>query len=312
MELVVSWLRRFEFSRDIDLYTVCHQAYETRHGRELRLLELLSRDPDDGTNIGTMVETLRSIRHYIGRLAAYIRVPKELLEDAHRLRHSHIFERYEVVAVPQPVPATVPEADQQTTIECILGRMTRDRGPHFTEMLNSLSALNGQTELETKIRDKFNGGITPCVHAEVQMLEHFHVNRLGFAAGDKYIACSKPACVACKLYFDGHPARPVALDSHEKIYPNWAPKLLPEGKDDPGFIEQRRLLNVVIRYIGDIALQQIERTLASTVWHPDSLTMITQEDHIIDTSMTTDATESSTDDEGDIAEGYNGAPLYPI
>lgn len=302
----MSWLQRFEFSPDVDLYAACHQAYEARHDEELRLLKILSRDPDDGTNAGNMAKTLRSISHFVGRLAAYIRVPKELLEDASRLGQSHIFDGYQVAAVQMPVPAPVPEADSQTNLECILGRMLRDRGHRFSEILSKLTVLDSQVNLEARIRHKFSGGIKPCVHAEIQMLEHFHCNGLKFAERDKYIACSKPACLVCKLYFEHHRAMPVRLDSHEKIYPNWAPAVLPATNGDPRFIEQRELLTVVIRGICNISLQQIDQTIVSSEWHPDSLTMITQEDYVITTSPERDTTEESTDDESGVGKGKMG------
>lgn len=91
---------------------------------------------------------------------------------------------------------------------------------------------------------------------------------------------------------------PVRLDSHEKIYPNWAPVVLPVANGDPRFIEQRELLTVVIRIICNISLQQIDQTIVSSEWHPDSLTMITQEDYVITTSPASDTTESTDDESG--------------
>lgn len=56
------------------------------------------------------------------------------------------------------------------------------------------------------------------VHAEVQMLERFYQRRLIFVDGDRFLACSKPAYLCCKLYFCYHPMGCVQPDSHEKAY----------------------------------------------------------------------------------------------
>lgn len=248
----------------------------------------------------------------MGRLAAYIRVSRELVEDSFQL--PSILYNYQVAPVDLPVPAAVPAADSQTNIECILKRMLTDRDIRFAEMLQTLQDINHIKPLDKVMYDKFSGQITPRVHCEVQMIEHFHQNGLAFAASDRYVASSKPSCVACKLYFYHHPARPVRPDSHEKVYCNWAPIHLPGGKNDPGYIEQRNLLNKMSPELRDASFQRLEHFVEQLLTHPDSLTMITEEDDAVEIGSgdETDATEASEDlqeDDFDALEEEGGAHL---
>ena len=156
--------------------------------------------------------------------------------------------------------------------------------------------------LEAEIRSYFNGGIVPCVHAEIQMLEHFHRTGLKFAGGDRYIACSKPACLACKTYFEHHPGRFVKPDSHQKLYFNWAPQLQPDNKGQLVFNPDKSFFNKVIKDIREVALQQIEEARVSKEWHPDSLTMITQEEDRYDTSFFEGEDGDDSEGSGDDSE----------
>ena len=85
----------------------------------------------------------------------------------------------------------------------------------------------------------------PRVHAEVQILDFFHNKELKFEGSDKFVACSKPACYCCSLYFHHHPLRPVMPASHEKIYKNWK---LPDWVT--GDNTQRDILNRMIKKSG--------------------------------------------------------------
>jgi hypothetical protein len=54
--------------------------------------------------------------------------------------------------------------------------------------------------------------------AEIQVLEHFFANKFSFVGIDPFIACSKPACSCCLLYFRNHPGHFVEPALHHKIY----------------------------------------------------------------------------------------------
>ncbi|KAK6858647.1 hypothetical protein PG995_005211 [Apiospora arundinis] len=59
--------------------------------------------------------------------------------------------------------------------------------------------------------------LQPRVNAEIQVLEQFHKAKLQFLVGNRYIGCSKPACLCCLLYFKTHPDEPADPRSHLKI-----------------------------------------------------------------------------------------------
>ncbi|KAJ3458305.1 hypothetical protein MRS44_012414 [Fusarium solani] len=129
------------------------------------------------------------------------------------------------------------------------------------------------------------GDIQSRVHAELQMLEFFHRDDRVFVENDRYIACSKLACLCCKLYFRHHPGFYVEPDSHQKVYTNWRPILLHKAEEDPRFLEQRALLGKVGRDIGNMLQDHIALQRTSVVLQPDSITNITtSEDMSFDSS----------------------------
>jgi hypothetical protein len=97
-----------------------------------------------------------------------------------------------------------------------------------------------------------------------------------FAADDPFVACSKPACFCCLLYFWHHPGHFVEPDSHNKIYLNWRPPGFRILTGVMGPTHQRDILNGMNKDIRREALRQIYEKTAPQAWHPDSLTGITQ------------------------------------
>lgn len=63
--------------------------------------------------------------------------------------------------------------------------------------------------------------IVPKPHAEVVVLDWFSRNGLCFLDDDRYIACSKPSCHCCALYFQYHPGRILPRRSHGNIWVQW-------------------------------------------------------------------------------------------
>lgn len=213
------------------------------------------------------------VRHIIWRLAAHIRSVKQLLEDGVHL--DELLETFEVSAVPVPPSAPQLPADSQTNLRGIMTRILKDgtRDPRFDSTLEYLSHMDEQAHLEDKLSELHSPDRKPhTVHAEVQMLHHFHDNGLSFAEADRYIATSKPACMCCRLYFRHHPAMCVEPDTHQRVWPNWGPPLLPLGRSGPGWTEQRDVLNSVGRDIRKEVLMVIEQRQAISFAHPDSLT----------------------------------------
>ncbi|RYP03830.1 hypothetical protein DL764_004880 [Monosporascus ibericus] len=61
-----------------------------------------------------------------------------------------------------------------------------------------------------------------------------------------------------------------------KTYLNWGPPLLQEGAKDPGFKQQRKLLNDMLATIRKEVLNQLKNKAGPLKWHPDSHTGITR------------------------------------
>ncbi|PHH89881.1 hypothetical protein CDD83_5054 [Cordyceps sp. RAO-2017] len=274
---LITWLGRFEPARREDLLGLCQVAYESRHDAQARRVEKLGADAEDGSAPGTEVLAFRGLRHFIGRLAAHVRVVKELVGDARRVRP--LLETFEVAAVSAPRCAARPRADGLTTLPGMLNRMLGSNGDsgRRAELLQQLQRLDQSLQLEAAVLAKYDDDcFAPRMHAEVQLLDHFHARRLAFVADDRFVACSKAACFCCRLYFRHHAARPVEPDSHGNLYLNWGLARLPGGSGDAGWLEQRRLLNKMIHDIRDVALERIAAFGAPGAPSPDSLSGITR------------------------------------
>lgn len=283
---------------------MCQVAYEARKDTEMSTLSSLSRRVGNGEAIVpvTLAPVFRKVRHTIGRLAAYIRVVKEVLEDCCHL--DNLLDVFDVALVSQPACIPRLQADGHTDLNGILKRMSRPQDPRFSRFLGYLHDLDEQTGLEQELQDRFDPRkAPPCVHAEVQMLHHFHDHGRKFFAYDNYIATSKPACFCCKLYFRHHPANYVEPDSHEKVYANWGPIRLAEGrkeKNDPIWIEHRKVMQSVIGDLGKEVLNEIERRQKFPVCyeHPDTLTGLTASSHTLGDDSSDSQDETWPDSDG--------------
>lgn len=232
----------------------------------------------------------------VGRLAARVRAARQVFEDGSRL--SVLLQNYRVAGVPKPASATVPEADNLTTLDGVLRRLLPAQDDRYEAYLHNLTVLDQQVGLEAGLRSKFEpGALKSCVHAEVQMLHHFSDDGRRFVGRDRFVACSKFACVCCDLYFRYHPAGVVLLDSHKKAYPNWGMMMLPDGAKSPKWLDQRKLINDVLVDVKTMVLDQIKEKSVSSLRQPDSISQITPS--LVDGD---DYSDSGTDPFGDVNE----------
>lgn len=292
---LVEWLRQFE-SKSPDT-TLCRTAYRSRNDEEMRYIEQLGRGTEDGPRPEDLIKAFRTVRHMIGRLAARIRSINQLLDDYSRVEA--LLKTYQVAAVQRPISALVPEADAHTTLPRILNRILPETDVQHESCLVVLQRLDTQIKIEGQLQDKFrSGGLQPCVHAEVQILHHFYDGGRRYVSNDRYNACSKPACVGCESYARHHPARVTLLDAHQKVYPNWGIVSLVGGKQNPGWINQRKIINDVIGDLKAMVIDRLGELHAATAQHPDSFTGIT--------ASLVDESDSGSEIEG--AEGSEAGP----
>jgi hypothetical protein len=164
-----------------------------------------------------------------------------------------------------------------TRLESIIVRMLPANSPDLDRYRKMLIEMDHRYQLSDRFLEHYTKReLKPRVHAEIQVLEDFYTQRRSFVGGDPFIACSKPACFCCLLYFRYHPGRFVEPASHRKIYLNWLPPGFDVGCDRENQNYRRDILNSMTRDIRMEALQQIDGKVAPQPWHPDSITGITE------------------------------------
>ncbi|PGG96424.1 hypothetical protein GX51_07830 [Blastomyces parvus] len=283
------WLRVFCNSDPNELVHLCQLAFEERTSQKMQRLKELSAEPPYKTTKDAIHYKFSRLRHYIGRLGHHIRAANSLVSNASKLRH--ILDGFSVGAITTPARAEwLPPIDEaavreKTLLDKVLVRMLPAKSPQLEFYQQELRKMDETTQISCRFRIPYTDRtIRPRVHAEIQVLEHFHEKGLQFEDSDRYIACSKPACYCCKLYFRHHPGSFEEPASHCKIYLNWRPpdvniridaNAANGDEDKDGQIRQRNILNAMIRDIRRDALHQIAVKQKPANWHPDSCTGIT-------------------------------------
>ncbi|KAF4424489.1 hypothetical protein F53441_14236 [Fusarium austroafricanum] len=268
---LLEWLAQFS-TTTTDPLDYCQAAYNARHDPQIATLEALKQELRVAPK-GT-AEPFRSVKHLVGRLSEKIRVPANLVQDS--LLLGSLLNSYEIKRIEAPVAAKVPETDGLRNLDSIIRRMLPAGDPRLEDIQTYLGQWDGSMRLEDAIRAMYDDEErNHNVHAEIQVLEEFHRNQRTFVEHDRYIACSKLACLCCKFYFKFHPGRFVEPESHQKTYLNWRPINLPRGGDSEYWPDQRRVLANLSRELSNLVEEQIITRQQPTPWQPDSITNIT-------------------------------------
>lgn len=155
---------------------------------------------------------LSRARHYIGRLSSWHRVAKDVVLLGERF--CSLLATCEIAVVEPPKSLNHMIRTLDGGLEKTIGRvLPNHRGhPLVTAALARLKSTIADlpTEMET------------FPHAEVVILEHFSVQNFAFANQDQYVACSKPSCYCCKLYFDVHPLVAKLGRYHGNLWMKWS------------------------------------------------------------------------------------------
>ncbi|KAK8058102.1 hypothetical protein PG994_008550 [Apiospora phragmitis] len=286
------WLQRFLAKSPIDL---CYLAYDQRKSASMKLIAHRSRPAEDESHQSTLIKPYIGLRHLLGRVANHVRAPKVVAANA--TRHQNFFdEGVSTVKRVRPMDSVPrPEADGLTTPFSILKRMVHDDNPKWRDYREAIEIMDQKLEIGKHIVESYEK-------------EDFRPLRpLQFAFNDRFIACSKPACYCCSLYFKAHPSDPEEPRSHQKIWPSWGPPLVPNGpdghRDGVKYKHQLHILNKMIESIRKEALNQIEKRVTYMGHHPDSTTGITPSilsDRPLEDRMgSLNIGSPRTDDEGD-------------
>lgn len=70
------WLQQFVFRASETLYRMCFLAYNARNNPQMDTLRRLGQEVVDDPSAEPIVSVYRAVRHFIGRLAEYIRITK--------------------------------------------------------------------------------------------------------------------------------------------------------------------------------------------------------------------------------------------
>ncbi|KAK2590965.1 hypothetical protein QQS21_011344 [Conoideocrella luteorostrata] len=230
--------------------------------------QLEERQRQTGARRGPFTET----KHYIGRLGYRIIAHKQLIKDACDV--AYLFSTFNVCVVNTMPSVPPPQVDSHTSLTGILNRMLRNKDPERLQIENALLKMDHHSGIFRDFMQEFLH-CTPMVHAEIHILEHFFTKKLMFLGNDKYVACSKAACLCCKLYFQYHPARMVIPGSHEKIWSSWGPPAIAVfRKHDDESDRQRDILNKMIAFLRNDAIVQTLKCSRPPAWHPDSQTAL--------------------------------------
>jgi hypothetical protein len=220
-----------------DHLSMCIKAYnlaKTIAGRQSAMPKEIEQDHSD----------LYRIRHYVGRLSAWIGAARNVVSSGAQL--SGILQRYCVKIVNPATPAPQVPLSLGDDFDAILNRVMpnfRDQ-PILSEISATVRRVAGTTALFKS--DKLE--LKP--HAEAIILDHFFTNNIQFANGDTYVACSRPSCYCCKLYFDHHPAGASTGRSHGVLWIRWRlPRLLEsvEGTVDHTTLKVLRKMSEQVR-----------------------------------------------------------------
>jgi hypothetical protein len=184
---------------------------------------------------------------------------------------------FEIRPVPALAKSTMPPPDDLTKADKIFIRMLLANSTELEHYQQSFANLNSRFQVCGRFMENYaQPDKNSCVHAEVQVLEHFYAQKMDLAGDDPYIAWSKPACFCCLLYFRHHPGHFVEPVSHNKIYLNWRPPDFNLSIDTISPNHLRDTLNAMNEDIRKEALRQIHGQIAPKAWHPYSITGVTE------------------------------------
>lgn len=163
------------------------------------------------------------IRHYIGRLGAYIKAVKVLMLATQKFPQR--IENALVKVVELRGPTDRPDRHHLDDLNGLIRRMLPiDEEDMANELSEALSEVGSVTNIQDKFREEYTE-MKPRPHAELLILEHFHENDFEFVGRDKYIGCSKPSCYCCDKYMQIHKGDFVRRSCHGNLWTNWAPPI---------------------------------------------------------------------------------------
>jgi len=269
---MMAWLSSFDSFEDYqeNMLEFCEFAYGARTAPYMKELKKRS-----GNGFSLMQEESREtkflkLRHYIGRLGSHMSAAKILVAAA--MRFPQFFDNFEIKCLESSKPdKSPPPTDHKTTLDSIIGRMLKNENrSKLSFYQDALHTMDTKFQIFRSLKTEYKK-FFPRVHAELILLEYFYWHQFDFVDGDKYIACSKPACYCCYHYISVHPGNFARPACHNKTYIAWRPP----DVELVGDKHRRDMANKVVENIRSDVLEQIEKKSGRRRTHPDSTTGIT-------------------------------------
>ncbi|CAO2654512.1 Nn.00g112450.m01.CDS01 [Neocucurbitaria sp. VM-36] len=206
------------------------------------------------------------VSYYIGQLGHRFYAAKTLLSYA--LQLPELQKDVKVCGIGAPPAAILPPIRGATTLSSIVGRMMQTQGPELDRYQKALLKSNAKEHIFKRFLANYTDqNITPRVHVEIQVLEKFYAENLSFADNDPFIACSKPACLCCMLYFRNHRGHFVEPYSHGKICLGWRPPDTDAEVSLHSELRQRDILNDMATEIRKRAFHHIDEQSTRRLRH---------------------------------------------
>ena len=206
------------------------------------------------------------VSYYIGLLGRRFYAAKTLLLYA--LQLPELQKDVKVCGIAAPPAAILPPIRGLTTLSSIVGRMMQAKGPELDRYQQALLKLDAKERIfQSFLVNYTDQNIIPRVHVEIQVLEKFYAENLSFADNDPFIACSKPACLCCMLYFRNHPGHFEEPYSHGKICLGWRPPDTEAEVNLDSVLRQRDILNAMAPEIRKRAFHYIDEQSTRRLRH---------------------------------------------
>jgi hypothetical protein len=261
---LIEWLR--SWAQQDSPAALCHFAYSTSGSIFMRTIARISASPTCGTK-DRVQHPFELCIYYIQRLRRYYLAAATILLSGQRL--PELRDKYRVEGITTPAAAGLPPFDILTNIESIAARLHSADSLDLTRRQQALREMESSNQIFQNFQKNYiSSQVKPHVHPEVQMLEWFHTANRLFAADDPFVACSRPSCLACQLYFRYHAGHFVEPFSDRKICLSWRPHELDAERNYPmSDQKQRTLMSSMISSVRKEALRRIDEKSMLTEKH---------------------------------------------
>jgi hypothetical protein len=164
------------------------------------------------------VKVWRKIRHFLGRLGAWPRAVKIILQ--YWPTNPALRRKFDVIAIPDPQALYWPHGKDLDLVNVLCEAIPelntdvdrRQIEARFPALRSTTPSLNDKS-ISSRV-----------AHAESALADHIsQIEGFRFLGGNRYVGVSKPSCYCCCKYLTYHPLNLTPRQAHNKIYVKWSP-----------------------------------------------------------------------------------------